>query len=160
MNRAQFRTAFHEFREVNFSARRSAGNHICTARNCACRDVDRDPHAGWQWRIAQFHGEGMATRLRRMIDRRKFSLPPVSAKAEKAVREYWGKKERQSILNVARAQIAQKFEGRPEPDWPTSSTAPVQHRAAGGTSFLRSSNTPASAGAVVPFVCSLYGDAS
>ncbi len=169
VNKQQFKAIAHEYRELNFKAHANAAYHICTARNCACHDY-KERHTGWQWRIAQQHGEGMATRLRRMFDGRKFSLPPVSAKAEKAVREYWGKKERQSILNVARAQIAQKFEGTVEPafdndfsdlealDWATNSAPPVRHGAAGVNPS--SSNTNAGAWGAVPFVCSITGDPS
>lgn len=76
MNRTQFKLAHHEFRELNFKARTNTANHICTARNCACNDW-RERHVGLQWHIAQQHGEGMATRLLKMLMTRKAPSKPV-----------------------------------------------------------------------------------
>ena len=107
MNRAEFKAISHEYRELNFKAHSSS--HICTARNCSCRDEHLYRHTGWQWRIAQQHGEAMATRIARMFGTRKTTHSMRSHRLEQRIENYWHQKNRQSVLNVAKARCIELF---------------------------------------------------
>ena len=155
MNRQQFKAISHDYRELNFKAHTSS--HICTARNCSCSDSYLERHTGWQWRIAQQHGEGMATRLANMFAWARRPMAPMQRQTlRNALERYWEKKQRRAEMNVALAMIDQKFRGVEVPQFPTA--ARVSH---GDTDVnLSRSNTNAGSRVAVPFVCAMYGDPS
>lgn len=108
MTREQFKAISHDYRAVDFAANKPS-NHICTARNCSCRNDHLRRHTGWQWRIAQQHGEGMATRIARMFDTRKDPQLPTSHRLDQALGRYWNKKNREAILEYTKVRCKELF---------------------------------------------------
>lgn len=169
MNRAQFKAISHEYRALNLAARVNSADHVCTARNCACKDSYQERHTGWQWHIAQQHGEAMATRIAKMFAWRfRKPAPTISQRLQNRYAYYWTKKSRRAALNVAMARCDELFGKSPIQsalsdlealDWATKSAPPVRHGAAGVNPS--SSNTNAGAWGAVPlYVCSITGDPS
>lgn len=108
MNRAEFKAISHEYRELNFKAHSSS--HICTARNCSCRDEHLYRHTGWQWRIAQQHGEAMATRIARMFDwRYRNPTPTISPILSNALNDLRMRRARRAAMKSALARCDELF---------------------------------------------------